>query len=77
MLPSKVHSITGHETPTRGVEVQLYSFLYLGARWKWVVNGTPRPFYPQRRDPVPIVQDAGWAPGRGWTCVENLAPTGI
>jgi len=26
---------------------------------------------------VPIVQEAGWAPGLVWTCVENLGPTGI
>jgi hypothetical protein len=29
------------------------------------------------KDPVPIVQEAGWAPGRVWTCAKNLAPTGI
>jgi hypothetical protein len=29
------------------------------------------------KDPVPIVQEAGWAPGLVWTGVENLAPTGI
>ena len=29
--------------------------------------------YP-RKDPVPIVQEAGWAPGPVWTGVENLAP---
>ena len=28
-------------------------------------------------DPVPIVQEAGWAPGPVWMCEENLAPTGI
>ena len=43
----------------------------------WVVNATPRPLYPQERDPVPIVQEAGWAPGPVWTGAENLAPTGI
>ena len=39
---------------------------------------TPRPgrFTPGK-DPVPIVQQAGWAPGPVWTCAENLAPTGI
>ena len=26
---------------------------------------------------VPIVQEAGWAPGPVWTSAENLAPTGI
>jgi len=29
------------------------------------------------KDPVPIVQEAGWAPGPVWTGAENLAPTGI
>ena len=26
------------------------------------------------KDPVPIVQEAGWAPGPVWTRAENLAP---
>jgi hypothetical protein len=38
--------------------------------------GTGR-LYHQLRDPVPIVQEAGWAPGPVWTAAENLAPTGI
>ena len=29
------------------------------------------------KDPVPIVQEAGWAPGPVWTGAENLAPAGI
>jgi hypothetical protein len=38
----------------------------------------PRPgrFTPGK-DPVPIVQEAGWASGLVWTCAKNLAPTGI
>jgi hypothetical protein len=32
---------------------------------------------PPGKDAVPIVQEAGWAPGPVWTGVENLAPTGI
>ena len=38
----------------------------------------PRPgrFTPGK-DPVPIVQEAGLAPGPVWTGVENLAPTGF
>jgi hypothetical protein len=42
------------------------------------VWSTPRPgqFTP-RKDPVPIVQDGGLAPGPVWTGAENLAPTGI
>jgi hypothetical protein len=26
------------------------------------------------KDPVPIVQEAGWAPGPVWTCAKNLCP---
>ena len=33
-------------------------------------------FYP-RENPVPIVQEAGWAPGPVWTGAENLAPLGF
>ena len=29
------------------------------------------------KEPVPIVQEAGWAPGPVWTGAENLASTGI
>ena len=29
-----------------------------------------------RKDPVPIVQEAGWAPEPVWTGAENLAPNG-
>jgi len=32
---------------------------------------------PPGKDPVLIVQEAGWAPGLVWTGAENLAPTGI
>jgi hypothetical protein len=31
---------------------------------------------PSGKDPVPIVQEAGWAPGPFWTCAKNLASTG-
>jgi len=42
-----------------------------------VVNATPRPLYPWIRDPVPFIQEAGWAPESVWTGAENLASTGI
>ena len=32
---------------------------------------------PPGKDPVPLVQEAGWAPGPVWTGAENLGPTGI
>jgi hypothetical protein len=54
----------------RGIAVL---FLDLGARR----GSAPRPdrFTPGK-DPVPIVQKAGWAPGPVWRCAKNLASTG-
>jgi hypothetical protein len=37
----------------------------------------PQLLFNPRKDLVPIVQEAGWAPGPVWTAAENLAPTGI
>jgi hypothetical protein len=73
---SKGHPITGHQGPRGGVEVELYSFSTSavgGGGWS-----APRPgrFTPGKY-PVPIVQEAGCAPGPVWTCAKNLAPTGI
>ena len=42
-----------------------------------MVTATPKPLYPGERDPVPTVQEAGWAPGPVWFGAENLASTGI
>ena len=39
-----------------------------GTRRGWMVSGTPRPHFTPGKDPVPIVQEAGWAPGPVWTC---------
>ena len=36
----------------------------------------PAAFTPGK-DPVPIVQEAGWAPGPVWIGAKNLTPTGI
>ena len=38
-----------------------------GTRRGWVVSSTPRPHFTPWEDPVPIVQEAGWAPGPVWT----------
>jgi hypothetical protein len=74
--PIKVNEV--HPRSSRGgVEVQLYSFFNLGARWGRVVNTTPWPLYLRGRDSVPIVQVAGWGPGPVGTGAENVAPTGI
>ena len=39
---------------------------------------TPRPgHFTPSKDPVPIVQEDGWAPGPVSMCAENLASNGI
>ena len=38
-----------------------------GIRREWVVTRTPRPHFTPGKDPVPILQEAGWAPGQVWT----------
>jgi len=48
-----------------------------GTRRGWGVSVTPRPLFTPGKNPVPIVKEAGWAPGPVWTVVENLVPTGI
>ena len=48
----------------RGIALLLHD---CGTRRGWVVSSTPRPHFTPWKDPVPIVQGAGWAPGRVWT----------
>jgi hypothetical protein len=55
-----------------GVEIWLYSFFNLSARWGSVVNGMPRPL---GKRPGTHLQEAGWAPGLVWKGAEGLAPT--
>jgi len=38
-----------------------------GTRRGWVVSSTPRPHFTPGKDPVPILQEVGWAPGPVWT----------
>ena len=52
-------------------------FLGHSTRRGWGVSVTPQPLFIPGKDPVPIVQEAGWAPGPVWTGAEILAPTGI
>jgi hypothetical protein len=52
-------------------------FLDHGTRRGWGVSVTPRPLFTPGEDLVPIVQEAGWAPGPVWTGAENLTLTGI
>jgi hypothetical protein len=57
----------------RGIAVP---FLDRGIRRGLVVNSTLQPHFTPGKDPVPIVQEAGWAPGPVWT-EENLVPLGF
>ena len=42
-----------------------------------MVSSTPRPYFIPGKEPVPIVQEAMWAPGLVWTGAENLARPGF
>jgi len=41
-------------------------FHHRGIRRGWVVSSTARPHFTLGKDPVPILQEAGWAPGPVW-----------
>jgi len=38
----------------------------------WVVSSTPRPHFTPGKDPVPILQEAGWALGSVWKGGKSL-----
>ena len=59
----KVHPRTGHEG-LGGEQKYGSTHSLIQALDGGVVKATPRPLYPRERDRVPIVQVAGWAPGR-------------
>ena len=48
----------------RGIAVLFHD---CGTRRGWVVSSTPRPHFTPGKEPVPIIQEAGWAPGPVWT----------
>ena len=64
-------------TANRGSSGIVLLFLDHGTRRGWGFSVTPRPLFTPEKDPVPIVQEAGWTPGPVWTGAENLAFTGI
>ena len=64
-------------TAHRGSRGIALLFLDHGTRRGWGVSVTTGPLFTPAEDPVPIVQEAGWAPGPVWTGAENLVPTGI
>ena len=76
MVKKKKFTLKQATKAQRGSNVYLYTFFNLGAIWGgW---STPRPssFIPGN-DPVPIIQEVGWAPASVRTGAENFAPTGF
>lgn len=49
----------------------MYSVFNLGARWGGWLTPHPCHFSPVT-EPVPIVQVAGWSPGKAWKGSKNL-----
>jgi len=47
----------------RGIALLLHGH---GTRSGLVVSSTPRPHFTPGKDPVPILEEAGWAPGPVW-----------
>ena len=64
-------------TALRGSRSIALPFHDHGTRKGWVVSVTSGPLFTPGKDPVPIVQEAGWAPRPVWTGAENLTSTGI
>jgi len=64
-------------TARRGSRAIALPFLDHGTRRGWRVSVMPRLLFTPGKDPVPIVQEAGWAPGPVRTGAENLASTRI
>jgi hypothetical protein len=46
----------------------------LSAIRDWVVEATPRSLYPQERDPILILQEAGWVLGPVWEVRKIFTP---
>ena len=59
---------------SRGIALPFHDH---GTRRGWGVSVTPRPLFTPGKNPLPIVQEAGWAPGTVWTGAENHVQTGI
>ena len=75
-LVQALRSCTGRTVhrESRGIALPFHDH---GIRRGWGVSVTPRSLFNPGKVPVPIVQEAGWAPGPVWTGAENLAPSRI
>jgi hypothetical protein len=68
-------SLCTGRTARRGSRGIALPFNDHGTRREWGVSVTPRPLFTPGKNPVPIVQEAGWARGPVWTGAENFAST--
>ena len=75
-LVQALRHCTGRTT-LRGSRCIAPPFLDHGTRRGWGVSITPWLLFISRKDPVPIVQESGWALGPVWKGGENFASTGI
>ena len=72
-----VRNVKVNFTPGQGMKTQRgYSSITSALDGGWVVNATPRPLYPLKSNPVPIVKKAGYVPGSFWMDAEYFVPTG-
>jgi hypothetical protein len=76
-VSSHKHRFRPFHRPRRPLGYSSTLFSDLGTRRRWGVSVMPRSLSTPGKDPVPIVQEAGWAPGPVWRGAENLAHTGI
>jgi len=60
-------------TAHRGSRGIALLFLDHGTRRGWRFSVTPRLLFTRRKDPVPIVQEAGCTPGPVWTGVRKIS----
>jgi len=62
-----------HERPEGeyryGCSISLTSAL----EWNWCLMSRPGRFPPEKKEPVPVVQEAGWSPKTVWMGAKNLA----
>jgi hypothetical protein len=76
VIIEKFHPRTGRECPEweeRHCGTLSLTSALDGGGWS---TPSPARFTPGR-DPVPLVQEVGWAPGPVWTDADNLAITGV
>jgi len=64
MVRSSVYRPGVAQRLSRGISLFFHD---CGSKSGWVVSSTPRPHFTPRKEPVPILQEALWAPGPVWT----------